>query len=298
MKLLEYFAIFSCPPVCVIFIIFIVHCLMACCGKLDRIERWVATNAFSDIFKEEKKTIFKEDKKTCCLTERTHLKWLFKDIDLSKDKRLLLKLQARFLILCNIMVSSVLITFWQFLVWEASYDCDEDDPTKDCFERKLSGKQDPLNCSSAAVQDLIQNETIQVICNRIVFNIGLATTVSYSSLKLLIIAVKVVTDAVLVIKKTNIWILDTVRGFFTILFPVTIILFACILKFIPSAEIYFLDHWDTLLQIIALELIAIIFFWTIPWRDVIDAKPEGENEEVIVMGTCSQAFVQTQPPLE
>lgn len=206
MKLLEYFAIFSFPPVCVIFILSLVHCLMARCGKLDRIERWVATNAFSDIFKEEKKT--------CCVTERTHLKWLFKDIDLSKDKRLLLKLQAKFLILCNIMVSSVLITFWQFLVWEASYDCDEDDPTKDCFERKLSGKQDPLNCSSAAVQDLIQNETIQVICNRIVFNIGLATTVSYSSLKLLIIAVKVVTDAVLVIKKTNIWILCTVQGFF------------------------------------------------------------------------------------
>lgn len=287
MKLLEYYAIFSFPPVCVIFILSLVHFWMARCGKLDRIQRWVATNAFSDIFKEEKKT--------CCRKERTHLKWLFKDIDLSKEKDLLLKLQARFLILCNIMFSSVLITFWQFLVWEASYDCDEDDPTKDCFERKLSGKQDPLNCSSAAVQDLIQNETIQVICNRIVFNIGLATTVSYSSLKLLIIAVKVVTDAVLVIKKTNTCILCTVQRFFIILLPVTIILFACVLKFIPSAEIYFLDHWDTLLQIIAIEFIAIFFFWFIPWRTVIDVKTKRENEQVIDMGTCGQAFVRTRP---
>ena len=270
MKLLEYYAIFSFPPVCVIFILSLVHFWMARCGKLDRIQRWVATNAFSDIFKEEKKT--------CCRKERTHLKWLFKDIDLSKEKDLLLKLQARFLILCNIMFSSVLITFWQFLVWEASYDCDEDDLSKDCFERKWSLKpQDPLNCSSAAVQNLIRNGTIQVICNKIVFNFGLATGASYGSFKLSMFAVKVSTSAILLIKKTK--ILRWVRVSVVLLVLGTVISLVVVETVIPSVAIFFLNHLGAIAQMITTATIAAVFLCFIPWRELIDLKTQRENQQ-------------------
>ena len=142
---------------------------------LDGISRWVTTNVFSDIFKEKKK-------KTCCPREA---RWLLKDIDLTAAKRLLSKVLIRFFMLFYVMFGAALTTFWQLLLRDVSYDCDEDDLSKDCFERKWSWKaQDPLNCSSAAVQNLIQNGTIQVACYKIVFNFGLASGVSYGSFNL------------------------------------------------------------------------------------------------------------------
>ena len=142
---------------------------------LDGISRWVTTNVFSDIFKEKKK-------KTCCPREA---RWLLKDIDLTAAKRLLSKVLIGFFMLFYVMFSAALTIFWQLLLRDVSYDCDEDDLTKDCFERKWSWKaQDPLNCSSAAVQTLIQNGTIQVACYKIVFNFGLASGVSYGSFNL------------------------------------------------------------------------------------------------------------------
>ena len=142
---------------------------------LDGISRWVTTNVFSDIFKEKKK-------KTCCPREA---RWLFKDIDLTAEDELLSKVLTRFLMLFSLMFGTVLTVFWLLFVLDVSYDCDEDDLSKDCFERKWTSEpQDPLNCSSAAVQTLIQNGTIQVACYKIVFNFGLASGVSYGSFNL------------------------------------------------------------------------------------------------------------------
>ena len=142
---------------------------------LDGISRWVTTNVFSDIFKEKKK-------KTCCPREA---RWLFKEIDLTAEDKLLSKVLSKLLMLFTLMFGGVLTLFWLLFVLDVSYDCDEDEFTKDCFERKWSWKaQDPLNCSSAAVQNLIQNGTIQVACYKIVFNFGLASGVSYGSFNL------------------------------------------------------------------------------------------------------------------
>ena len=182
MKSDAYGKIFLWPPLFVTYapILFLLMAMLCCRIPLDRVSRWVATNAFSDIFKEKKR-------KTCCPRET---KWLFKDIDMTDDEELLSKVRTRFLMLFYVMFGLVLTIFWQLLVRDVSYDCDEDDLSKDCFERKWSWKaQDPLNCSSAAVQNLIQNGTIQVICNKIVFNFGLATGASYGSFKLSMFAV-------------------------------------------------------------------------------------------------------------
>ena len=91
-----------------------------------------------------------------------------------------------------LMFGAVLTVFWLFLVLDVSYDCDEDDLSKGCFERKWNSEpQDPLNCSSAAVRKFIQNGTMQVVCYKIVFNFGLASSASYGSFKLSMFAIKV-----------------------------------------------------------------------------------------------------------
>ena len=190
MKSDVYGKILVVPPLLVTYIPILVFWVMKVFyrRRFDQISRWVATNAFSDIFKEKKK-------KTCCPREA---RWLLKDIDLTAAKRLLSKVLIGFFMLFYVMFSAALTIFWQLLLRDVSYDCDEDDLTKDCFERKWSWKaQDPLNCSSAAVQNLIQNGTIQVVCYKIVFNFGLASGASYGSFKLSMFAIKVSPSALL-----------------------------------------------------------------------------------------------------
>ena len=289
MKSDEYSRIVFGPPFFVIVIPFIVLYGMVyfcrCNILLDRISRWVATNAFSDIFKEKKKKKKKKKKKTWVPTET---RWLFKDIDLTEDKKLLFKVQVRFLLLCYAVFGSVLTAFWQFLVWEVSYDCDEDDPTKDCFERKWSLKpQDPLNCSSAAVQNLIRNGTIQVVCNKLVFNIGLASGVSYGLFNLSMFAFKVCTSAILMIKERK--ILRWVQVSVGLLVLGAIISLIVVLRVVPSAAIFFSDHLSTISQMTATAVITAFFLFYIPWWDLIHLKTQSEKLQDTVTENCAEA---------
>ena len=129
MKSDVYGKILVVPPLLVTYIPILVFWVMKVFyrRRFDQISRWVATNAFSDIFKEKKK------KKTCCPREA---RWLFKDIDLTAEEELLSKVLTRFLMLFYLMFGAVLTVFWLFLVLDVSYVCDEDDLSKGCFERK------------------------------------------------------------------------------------------------------------------------------------------------------------------
>lgn len=165
---------------------------------------------------------------------------------------------------------------------DVSYDCDEDDLSKDCFERKWSLKpQDPLNCSSAAVQNLIRNGTIQVICNKIVFNFGLATGASYGSFKLSMFAVKVSTSAILLIKKTK--ILRWVRVSVVLLVLGIVISLSVVETVIPSVAIFFLNHLGAIVQMITTAIIAAVFLCFIPWPELIELKTQRENQQDTVM---------------
>ena len=266
--------IFLWPPLFVTYapILFLLMAMLCCRIPLDRVSRWVATNAFSDIFKEKKR-------KTCCPRET---KWLFKDIAMTDDEELLSKVRTRFLMLFYVMFGLVLTIFWQLLVRDVSYDCDEDDLSKDCFERKWSLKsQDPLNCSSAAVQNLIRNGTIQVICNKIVFNFGLATGASYGSFKLSMFAVKVSTSAILLIKKTK--ILRWVQVSVVLLVLGTVISLIVVETVIPSVAIFFFTHLGAIAQMITTAIIAAVFLCFIPWRELIELKTQRENQQDTVL---------------
>ena len=269
MKSDVYGKILVVPPLLVTYIPILVFWVMKVFyrRRFDQISRWVATNAFSDIFKEKKK-------KTCCPREA---RWLFKDIDLTAEEELLSKVLTRFLMLFYLMFGAVLTVFWLFLVLDVSYDCDEDDLSKGCFERKWTSEpQDPLNCSSAAVQTLIQNGTIQVVCNEIVLNFGLASGASYGSFKLSMFAIKVSASALLRIETTN--KLRCVQVFGGLLVLGINISLIVVDTAIPSVAILFRDQTVAIVQITTTTTItAAIFLFYIPWRELIDLKTQREN---------------------
>ena len=273
-----YSIILLVPPLLVTYIPILVFPVMKVFyrRRFDQISRWVATNAFSNILKEKKK-------KTCCPREA---RWLFKDIDLTAEEELLSMVLTRLLMLFSFMFGAVLTVFWLLFVLDVSYDCDEDDLSKDCFERKWTSEpQDPLNCSSAAVQTLIQNGTIQVACYKIVFNFGLASGASYGSFKLSMFAIKVSAGAILRIKTTK--MLRLVQMFGALLVPGVVISLTFVDVVIPSVDIFLRDQQVAFLQITTTTLTAFYFLFFIPWRWLIDLKTQRENPLETVIGNCA-----------
>ena len=266
------------PPLLVTYIPILVFWVMKvfCRRRFDQISLWVATNAFSNIFKEKKK-------KTCCPREA---RWLFQEIDLTAEDELLSKVLSKLLMLFTLMCGGVLTLFWLLFVLDVSYECDEDEFTKDCFERKWSWKaQDPLNCSSAAVQTLIQNGTIQVVCKKFVLNFGLASGASYGSFKLSMFAIKVSASALLRIETTK--TLRCVRVLGGLLVLGINILFIVVDTAIPSAAILLRDQKVAIAQLLTTTVTALYFLFIIPWRELIDLKTQRENPSDTVIGNCA-----------
>lgn len=269
MKSDEYGRILLWPPLifgCVLWLLALFMTMTYSRTKLDRINHWVVTNAFSDILKTKKE-------KTCC---PTRTRWLFNEIDLTAEDILLSKVLTRLLILFTTMLSVVLILVWQLLVLDVSYDCEEEDLTKDCFEDKWTREPlDPLNCSSAVVRDLIRNGTLQVICNKIVFNFGLATGAGYGSFRLSLFSINVGTSLMMMIKKTK--TLRCVQGICIFLLLGAMTSFMVVASVIPSVDRVVTDNAVAAAQIIATAATAVVFLCVIPWKEIIDLNVQRER---------------------
>lgn len=266
MKSDEYGRILLWPPLifgCVLWLSALLVTMKCSRNKLDRINHWVVTNAFSDILKTKKE-------KTC---SRTRTRWLFNEIDLTAEDILLSKVLTRLLILFTTMLSVVLILVWQLLVLDVSYDCEEEDLTKDCFEDKWTREPlDPLNCSSAVVRDLIRNGTLQVICNKIVFNFGLATGAGYGSFRLSLFSINVGTSLMMMIKKTK--TLRCVQGICIFLLLGSMTSVMVVASVIPSVDRVVTDNAVAAAQIIVTAATAVVFLCVIPWKEIIDVQRE------------------------
>ena len=93
--------------------------------RRERFRRWVVTNLFSGIIKKKTK-------------HRDEIRWLFKDVDLTEEQELLSKVFHFFLALCFALIGSVAIMFWQILLLDVTYSCEQNSQnTKDCFEYNL-----------------------------------------------------------------------------------------------------------------------------------------------------------------
>ena len=256
MELKQYSLIVLMPSLLsVLIVIFIAVFLKS--GDLKLIGRWIARNAFADILKEKKK---REDRTS---------RWLFQDIDLTSKRSILHRVWFATSLLFAGMFSGAMVMFWQLLLLEVSSVCDINDPSKDCFEITVweMPKQDPINCSSAAVQ----NGTTYVLCYKIVFNLGVAIGASYGVFKLSMLAFSLGSSALLMIKKTK--TLRASRIVISVLFYFAMAIPA-VLKVTSLGVAILSNNLVVFLQIVITALNSTIFLWCIPWDEMIVLKTE------------------------
>ena len=259
MELKQYSLIVLMPSLLsVLIVIFIAVFLKS--GDLKLIGRWIARNAFADILKEKKK---REDRTS---------RWLFQDIDLTSKRSILHRVWFATSLLFAGMFSGAMVMFWQLLLLEVSSVCDINDPSKDWFEITVweMPKQDPINCSSAAVQ----NGTTYVLCYKIVFNLGVAIGASYGVFKLSMLAFSLGSSALLMIKKTK--TLRASRIVISVLFYFAMAIPA-VLKVTSLGVAILSNNLVVFLQIVITALNSTIFLWCIPWDEMIVLKTETEN---------------------
>lgn len=255
MKQYEYSLLGVLPPAFILIVYFIV--ILWKFRNLELLASWIAKMAFSDIFKVKKK---KEDGKP---------KWLFKDIDLTCEKVILKKILVTSFALFTGMLGGTLVMFWQLLVIEVSSDCDVEDPSKDCFEVKFGRwpKQDPVNCSSASIQD----GTTEVLCYKIVCNFGVATGASYGAFKLSTLAYSLGSSVLLNHEKCKILrILITVLGVLALAVPI-------VLMATPFGVVLLSTYLATIFQTATVTINLFVFLWGIPWNELIALKASQDN---------------------
>ena len=165
-----------------------------------------------------------------------------------------------------------MVIFWHIFLLEVSSVCDVNDPSQDCFEVVVwdMPKQDPINCSSAAVQ----NGSTYVLCYKIVFNLGVAIGASYGVFKLSMLVFSLGSSALLMIKKTK--NLQASRIFISLLFYFIMIIPA-VLKVTPLGVTILSDNLVVVFQLVITALNLTLFLWGIPWNELIVLNAENNN---------------------
>ena len=253
-----YGLIFGMPMI----VIFVVMCaaLTIMENKGINVFHLVATYAFSSII--EKKT-----------DSNGVTRWLLKDIVLEDE--LLSDIFRGLFSLFLMLIFGILSMFFQLLLIDVSYSCDLEDKRKDCFEFKLWDTKrfsnDPINCSSAA----IQNGTVDVICYKIVFNAGLAMGASYGAFKISVAAINLAAAGLLMIKQTK--TICKVRAVLAFLYLGVLVAIIAV-QFTTLRVFLVSDTLANALQAIVTLGIGCVFVLYIPWKDLILLK-NAQNEQ-------------------
>lgn len=235
--------------------------------RRERLRRWVVTNLFSGIIKKKTKN-------------RDETRWLFKDVDLTEEKNILSKVFLFFLTLSFALISNVAMLFWQILLLDVTYSCEQNSQeTKDCFEYYLLNSEaiktfsrDPIDCNSAAVQ----NGTLQVVCYKLVFNIGLASGASYGGFKLAVAVLNVATT--LMLMATNPKTVCRIKMIVHLVF--LSFLGAIIAIHATSFRVTFMSgNLVIFLQMALVMSVVYVFVFYFPWNDLIELRERAHNDQ-------------------
>lgn len=168
--------------------------------------------------------------------------------------------------------------FWQLLLLNVSYSCEENGTTKDCFEYQLWNSEafktlarDPIDCNSAAVQ----NGTVEVICYKLVFNFGVATGASYGTFEISTFLVNVATSAMI----KNVTKAKTLKMIQLVVMLLYVALLALIIGIqATSLRASFMSgNLVIMLQLAVVMLTAYYFIFLVPWRKLI-RQAKGDQE--------------------
>lgn len=248
-----------------------------CTDKASCLPRWIVTNAFPS-----------------CITKKKDngvTRWFFGDTDLTTSEELLSKvlfsLSALFLTL--FFVASNL--FWSTLLLDITTSCKPNDHTNECFKKDVKENvkfwkafsrlsDDPIDCNSAE----FQNESADVICYQIVFNIGAACGAGYGAFKLAVIILNAATTLMMLhqrsrsVKRTRIIIGLSLTAIYVALVVSGVVESnrgSAIVK--PDSQGVVL-----VLQFLMLFFLGIIFVFFVPWNELVTLRNNMHLYEPIV----------------
>ena len=227
-------------------------------AKRKNPQRLIATFAFSNILTK---------KIDNCGGSR---EWLFTKVVLGEeDKKVTKKVFLALCLVFSTLFISVLMMFFQLLLLDISYSCDHDDKTKDCFEYEAWNTKrysnEPINCSSAAVQ----NGSVDVVCYKFVFNVGLAIGASYGTFKFAMVLVNLAAAAMLMTKQAE--KIKKIRIAVSILALGVIGAFTAVRS--TRLRVFLVSDLLTfIVQTIALAAIGCTFVIFVPWKELIELK--------------------------
>lgn len=199
--------------------------------------------------------------------------WLFKKVVIGNEDLSDKVFSGLFSVWCMLFMG-LFVMFFQLLLLDVSYDCDEDDKTKDCFKYESWNtkrfSKDPVNCSSAAVQ----NGSVQVVCYKIVFNAGLAMGASYGTFKFSMVLINLAATGLLMIKQAK--HIKVLR--ITVAFLCLVVFAALIAVQFTTLRVHFVSETlATTFQILYTLFIGLSFVFCIPWKELITLK-NAQNE--------------------
>lgn len=248
-----------------------------CTDKASCLLRWIVTNAFPS-----------------CITKKKDngvTRWFFGDIDLTTSEELLSKvlfsLSALFLTL--FFVASNL--FWSTLLLDITTSCKPNDHTIECFKNDVKENvkfwkafsrlsDDPIDCNSAE----FQNESADVICYQIVFNIGAACGAGYGAFKLAVIILNAATTLMMLHQRTR----SVKRTRIIIGLSLTAIYVALVVSGVVESNrgsaIVKPDSQGVVLvlQFLMLFFLGIIFVFFVPWNELVTLRNNMHLYEPIV----------------
>lgn len=232
-----------------------------------RLRRFVASYAFSRVI--TKKT--DNDGKT---------RWLFKDIDLTDEEKVLSKVFTSFFVLFLVLFFGVVVLFYQFLLIEVSFTCEPNvGKSQDCFkavlwdvEAFMKFSRDSIDCTSAAVK----NETVDVVCYKIGFNVGLASGAGYGAFQLSMVLLNAATTALLMSKQAK-----TICKIRVAMVFLSVVLLTAFVVVNTTRSLYVHFNSDNLVIALQMSLstaVGYCFVFGVPWKQLIALKKTSNRQ--------------------
>lgn len=248
-----------------------------CTDKASCLLRWIVTNAFPS-----------------CITKKKDngvTRWFFGDIDLTTSEELLSKVLFSLSALFLTLFFEASNLFWSTLLLDITTSCKPNDHTIECFKNDVKENvkfwkafsrlsDDPIDCNSAE----FQNESADVICYQIVFNIGAACGAGYGAFKLAVIILNAATTLMMLhqrsrsVKRTRIIIGLSLTAIYVALVVSGVVESnrgSAIVK--PDSQGVVL-----VLQFLMLFFLGIIFVFFVPWNELVTLRNNMHLYEPIV----------------
>ena len=239
--------------------------------KGRRLYRLVATYAFYRILKKKK-----TDKSGAT-------RWLLKDVDLTREEKTLNRVVSSFFFLFLVLFGGVVGLFYHLLLLEVRFHCEPNMTSQDCFKYSMLDlakwetikrfSREPVDCNSTAALE----GTVDVICYKLVFNIGLASGAGYSGFQICMVLLNLATSALLMCKqKKTIFKLKVTLFFMSFVFLVVFVG----VQVSELRHFLFSDNLVIGFQMTVSVVVGYCFMYGVPWKKLLALRKAQKDTDL------------------